>query len=187
MIDPTKPTNFNRTKAELQEWLLFCVVVAGKSSFQQAKKLDDFLKLEPEGTPFEKIQAMDLRGELSHNLREVKMGQYLRIYRVFRALMWENVNTLSLCVLESIKGIGPKTARFFFLHSYPNLQMAVLDTHILAWMKEQGYDVPKSTPSRNRYKKIELWFLNICKDQGISPAELDAQIWNSRVKASPVF
>ena len=183
MIDPTVPTNFNRTQSELEEWLLFCVVVAGKSSFQQAKKLDEFLKLEPEGnSPFVKLRKMDEKKMLRHNLEQVRMGQYNRIESAFRGAMWFAPKSITLAQMESIKGIGPKTARFFFLHSFPNLQMAVLDTHILAWMKDQGFNVPKSTPPRVKYKQIERWFLNICEDQKISPAELDAQIWNSRVK-----
>ncbi len=45
MIDPRKVTKFDRTPEELEEFLLFSVVVAGKGAFQQAKKLDEFIKL----------------------------------------------------------------------------------------------------------------------------------------------
>jgi hypothetical protein len=38
MIDPNKVTNPARTPAELEEFLLFCLVVAGKNADQQAAK-----------------------------------------------------------------------------------------------------------------------------------------------------
>jgi thermostable 8-oxoguanine DNA glycosylase len=183
MIDPTKPTNFNRTSSELEEWILFCVVVAGKSSFQQAQKLDAFLKLETEGnSPFEKLQIMDKKGLLRYNLEQVKMGQYNRIEKVFRSLMPYMISTVTLDLLEQVPGIGPKTSRFFMLHSYPNQNIACLDTHILHWMREQGYDAPKSTPNLKKYKVLEVCFLHEANKRGMSPAELDIQIWNERVK-----
>ena len=43
MIDPAKITNFNRTQSQLEEFLLFCIVVAGKNSKVQAAKLGEFL------------------------------------------------------------------------------------------------------------------------------------------------
>ena len=43
MIDPNNVTNPARTAAELEEFLLFCVVVAGKNADQQSLKLERFL------------------------------------------------------------------------------------------------------------------------------------------------
>jgi hypothetical protein len=43
MITPTTITNYNRTEEELEEFLLFSILVAGKGAEQQAKKLDAFL------------------------------------------------------------------------------------------------------------------------------------------------
>jgi hypothetical protein len=81
MIDPSKVTNFNRTPEELEEFLLFAIVVAGKSAYQQAEKLDRFLsKWTKHGyTPFGAIRTMDMDGTLEFFLKEVKMGQYQRI------------------------------------------------------------------------------------------------------------
>lgn len=44
MIDPNNITKFYRTEAELEEFLLFCIIVAGKNSKIQAKKLAEFLE-----------------------------------------------------------------------------------------------------------------------------------------------
>jgi hypothetical protein len=43
MIDPYNITNYNRTEGELQKFLLFCIVVAGKTAYIQAQKLEEFL------------------------------------------------------------------------------------------------------------------------------------------------
>ena len=44
-VDPYNITKYNRTKAELECFLLFCIVVAGKTAYIQAQKLDEFLKI----------------------------------------------------------------------------------------------------------------------------------------------
>jgi thermostable 8-oxoguanine DNA glycosylase len=182
MINPTTPTNFNRTQSELEEWLLFCVVVAGKSSFQQARKLDEFLRLEELGSPFQKISQMISKGTLFVNLEKVRMGQYGRIGYIFGVLSHFNISEITLGILESIKGIGPKTARFYFLHSFPGMDIAVLDVHILSWLRGEGYSAPKSTPNLKKYLELEKVFLLEAKNRGYTPAELDIKIWNDRVR-----
>ena len=61
-IDPYNITNFNRTEGELQLFLLFCIVVAGKTAYIQAEKLEQFLDstnkrlMMPENiTPYQKL------------------------------------------------------------------------------------------------------------------------------------
>ena len=184
MIDPKTITNFNRTEAELQEFLLFCAVVAGKNSHQQAKKLQAFLNLGTGNSPFEKINNMGSILQVYLNLRKVAMGQYDRISGVFWAVAgWKHLGTRDVDDFMLIKGIGAKTARFFVMHSRPNQQIAVLDTHILKWLKAQGVpNVPKATPSGNRYLALEKSFLAICESLGTTPAELDLAIWKQSAK-----
>ena len=178
MIDPNQVTNFNRTSAELQEFILFCAVVAGKSAHQQAHKLNWFLDTGT-GEPFEKIERMDLMARL----KESKLGQYNRLHTVFQEIVYLDLAHCTVEELEYIPGIGPKTARFFLLHSRPNQNLAVLDTHILAWMKSIGYqNIPKATPTGNRYKEIEKHFLREAKLRNMTPADLDLKIWKERAK-----
>ena len=40
MVNPYDITNYNRTQNELQEFLLFTIVVAGKTAYIQAQKQD---------------------------------------------------------------------------------------------------------------------------------------------------
>ena len=42
-IDPYNITKYDRTEEELQLFLLFCIVVAGKTAYIQAEKLEQFL------------------------------------------------------------------------------------------------------------------------------------------------
>lgn len=188
MIDPTKITNYNRTEAELEEFLLFCIMVAGKNAKQTAKKLDEFLF----GTlgiisPFDWVLSMVDIGKVSKNfplecaMKRHKLGQYKRLEKAFTGILQfkNRLKEVSVEELESVSGIGSKTSRFFILHSRPNQQLAVLDTHILKWMDAQGYDVPKSTPPKGRYAIIEKQFLTECAKAGKTPAELDLEIWKS--------
>jgi len=178
MIDPNQVTNFNRTIPELQEFVLFCAVVAGKSAHQQARKLEWFLEI-GEGSPFEKIVQIDLM----QRLKESKLGQYNRLYTIFKQIVCVDLENCTAEQLEAIPGIGQKTSRFFITHSRPNQNYAILDTHILAWLKSLGYnDIPKSTPSGKRYQEIEQLFLFEAKQRNMSAADLDLQIWKERSK-----
>jgi len=186
MIDENNVTKFNRTKAELQEFLLFGMCVAGKTASVQSKKLDEFLGLVNGECPFEKIQKMMDAGTLKSNLKRVKMGKYRTLVPGFSQLATDspNLKTISKEELETYTGIGPKTSRYFILHSRENAKVACLDTHILKWMKSLGYDVPKSTPSGKRYLDIETKYLNECRKRKRHPAHLDLAIWK-RYSKSP--
>jgi thermostable 8-oxoguanine DNA glycosylase len=186
MVDENDVTNFNRTKKELQEFLLFGMCVAGKTAKVQSKKLEEFLSLEEGQTPFEKIESMVEKGVLESNLKKVKMGKYTTLVPGFKSLAKEkpNLETISKKELETYSGIGPKTSRYFILHSREEANVACLDTHILKWMKSLGYEVPKSTPSGNRYKRIETHYLSECRKRGRHPAHLDLEIWKRYSKSS---
>ena len=135
MIDPNQVTNAARTPAELEEFLLFCVVVAGKNADQQSAKLEKFLGGR---RPFAHIRASDRDGKLVERLKEVRLGKYALLARSFRELSRSGAD-LSACTWEELTlfpGIGIKTAKFFVLHSRPAQMHGVLDTHVLAWMRE---------------------------------------------------
>ena len=160
MITPTTITNYNRTEAELEEFLLFAILVAGKKAEMQAKKLDSFLFQSGlcKMTPFEAIEHLLKLGEsryytIGNNplvicMKGHKLGQYKRLYNAFKGILKfkGNLKNVTIEQLESVNGIGSKTARFFILHSRPDAKVAVLDTHILKWLNEKGYKVPKATP-----------------------------------------
>lgn len=194
MITPTNITNYNRTQEELEEFLLFAILVAGKTAKTQAEKLNQFLwTARVIGvSPFKWLRylvnyndAMVDSGTLVGRLKHYKLGQYNRIEKAFRGILQfeGRLHTVSCQELESVEGIGPKTSRFFVLHSRPDMKVAVLDTHILKYMSEKGYNVPKATPSnKKKYRKIELDFISECEKAGKNVADMDLEIWKSYSK-----
>jgi thermostable 8-oxoguanine DNA glycosylase len=187
MITPTTITNFNRTEAELEEFLMFAILVAGKGAEQQAKKLDAFLNGAKERgyknySPLEYINALKIDNALTTEMMCHKLGQYKRLLFAFFGILQfkDNLKNVTIEELESVNGIGSKTARFFILHSRPDAQVACLDTHILKWMDEQGYkNIPKATPPKKKYAEIEKLFLQEAIRHQMTPADLDLTIWKS--------
>lgn len=179
MIDPEKITDYHRTTHQLEEFLLFCIVAAGKNASVQALKLEALLTLCPHSeSPFERLTMMHKKSTLLKALELVKMGQYARIHSAILQLLILKPD-LKTCIttdLETVSGIGPKTSRFFILHSRPNQRLAVLDTHVLKYMREKKVKVPKSTPSGKLYLRLEQEFLKLVPANK-SIADFDLEIW----------
>lgn len=188
MINPYCITNFNRNISELQELLLFCIVVAGKTAHIQAKKLEEFLSeskltvnIFDNITPFDLLAKLHERNELMEKIKKAKLGQYNKIYNAFVYLIQNKID-LNNCTteeLEKIPGVGLKTSRFFILHSRKVNNIAVLDVHILKFLGTLGFNVPKSTPNKKNYYFLEQKFLEYCQLHNLQPAEADLEIWKS--------
>lgn len=185
LIDPSDITNFNRTESELQLFWLFCCVVAGKTAKTQAKLLNNFLLSLPEAEkPFDRICAIGYNSQKFYDsLQASRLGQYNRLAKCFReSIQMFNCGGLASATIEDLEGIfgvGPKTARFFILHSRPDQKIAVLDTHILKYLRANGVDAPKTTPGSGAlYNALELKFIKLAEDQKVPVADLDLQIWN---------
>lgn len=185
MIDPTDVTKYDRTEAELEEWLLFCIVVAGKTAKTQAKLLDNFLTSlrtnygSEKTTPFQLIWNADNVGSLRSEIEKSRLGQYNRLEKSFRKThdFLNKMKNITIDELETIPGVGPKTARFYLLHSRQHQNYAVLDTHILHYMRDNGLTTLKTTPSGAVYKQTEQTFLNHAKAINKTLADLDLEIW----------
>ena len=197
MIDPYNITNYKRSKNELEEFLLFCIVVAGKTAYIQARKLDEFLKsvntrlMMPENiSPFQTIKSAEQHGILFEEIKKAKLGQYKKIYSGFKYISEKeyNLNKMTPEILEKIPGVGMKTSRFFLLHSdifYTN-KIAILDTHILKFIKENIDErAPKSTPVIPlTYRFWEDMFLRWCSDNNKDMAEFDLEVWKSYARVA---
>ncbi len=197
MIDPYNITNYNRTKNELEEFLLFCIVVAGKTAYIQSKKLEEFLKsintrlMMPENiSPIQSLKSADQHGILLQEIQKAKLGQYKKIYAAFKYLI-ENPIDLKMTwpyILEKVPGIGKKTSRFFLLHSDVNYKnrIAILDTHILKFIRENIDDkAPKSTPTNsNTYVLWEDKFIYWCEKNNKDVAEFDLEVWKSYARTA---
>jgi thermostable 8-oxoguanine DNA glycosylase len=201
MIDPYNITNYNRTQNELEEFLLFCIVVAGKTAYIQAQKLEEFLTsvnkrlMMPEHiNPFQSLKSAEQHGILFEEIKLAKLGQYRKIYSGFKYLAEKeyNLSRMTPKILEEIPGVGMKTSRFFLLHSdtFYKDRIAILDTHILKFIKENIDErAPKSTPVIPlTYRFWEDRFLNWCSENNKNVADFDLEVWKSyaRVKKDEI-
>jgi hypothetical protein len=182
MVDPSNITKYECSEFELQELILFWICVAGKKANTISRILENFLQ---EGfkkfgcsQPFDVI--LNYKDDLPQELKKHGIGCYNNKSKTMLELVKSNIDLKNCPVddLESVYGIGMKTSRCFLLHSRKNAEYAGLDTHILKFMKILGYDVPKSTPTKNKYKKIEKDFLFLVKKSGFSAQDVDLLIWN---------
>jgi len=185
LIDPTKITNFTRTTAELQAFFLFGLFCAGKNSDYAAKCLAKLLNTIEGETPFEVLKNLGEIG-IYNALCASRIGQYNRLTRAVMGAVDLDLATCSLEDLMNVHGVGQKTARFFLLHTRPDCQCAVLDTHILKWLRDnQESDafkngVPQSTPTNvKQYLALEKQFLFLARLNFpfMSIADIDLTLW----------
>ena len=191
VINPKRITNYHRTEEELQEFLLFCLLVQGKKAEMQSVKLEHFLTylahITGERLPFRMVNITlgtedDETGETLLNSAMVKfgLGQYGRLTRAIEDLLaLPPLTQVTLEQLSQCYAIGPKTARFFLVHSRSNQWYAILDTHILKWLRLKGVNAPKLTPQGKWYTTFEEIFLTFVRKSGKTVAEFDLDIWKS--------
>lgn len=177
-INPKKITDFNRTDAQLELFWIFSIMVAGKNSDQTAKVISRLFRGR-EQAPFQYLRENE--NALRNTLVANRTGQYTRYERAIKESLNLNLRTASIEELESVFGVGPKTSRFFLLHTRGG-EYVVLDTHILKWLKAQGMMVPDSTPTdKRKYAMFEKMALFVIKGAfpGLSLADADLLIWSS--------
>jgi thermostable 8-oxoguanine DNA glycosylase len=185
VIDPRDVTKFDRTQTELEEYWLFCIVAAGKTAMTQARLLDTYLQNGYEHmascqTPFDVIRWQASEDTLLDALKASRLGQYNRIKKAFEQSVSLDLRTCTVADLEAITGVGPKTARFFILHTRPDQTMAVLDTHILKYLRDKGYTEQKVTPpAGKKYNELEQIVIAEAKASGMSQPDFDLHIWKT--------
>jgi len=183
MIDPTNITDFNRNDYSIQEVILFWICAAGKNAKLVARSLDLVLQKGHElfGRdlyPFEIIKKFE---DLPNVLKKYGIGCYNNKSKSMLEIANSKLDlrTCSVSDLESIYGIGPKTARCFIIHTRRDAKHAGLDTHLLKFLREKGYNVPLSTPSsKKKYAEVEKIFLDIVEEYKTTVSDLDLKIWN---------
>lgn len=180
MINPEMITDYNLDECGLQEMILFWVCAAGKNGRTSARCLDKLLiDINGYEYPFQALRAQDPI-TLPNVLKRNGIGCYTTKARSMQELANSNINlrTCTLSDLESVYGIGPKTARCFILHSRKNVRVSGLDTHILKHLRSLGYDAPNSTPTGKKYLDIEKIVLMLSDKANMTPADYDLMVWN---------
>lgn len=191
MIDPNNITTNKLHRIDLEYYLIFWILVAGKNASTTAKVYDKFyhvlknqLYFGYDFGIFDRIRhTVNRKGEswLSTVLKECGVGCYNMKSKFILELVNSNIDleTCSLYDLMKIKGIGRKTASCFLIHNRGEKHLSALDTHILKFLKDLGYKkIPKSTPvSKRKYDKLEEKFLFVCNKCNREPADLDLLVW----------
>jgi hypothetical protein len=180
MIDPLRVTDFDRSQEGLELFWVFCVVVAGKNADSMAEAVRRLLAARPPGQrPLAYLQS--LGPGLHDALVASRTGQYRRIAGALAGSFNLDLATAPIERLEQVHGVGPKTARYFVLHTRAGARVAVLDTHLLKWLRRRGLpDVPPHTPgSRKRYLELESRAIRAIGRAfpGMTLAEADLHIW----------
>ncbi len=193
LIDPELVTHFNRSPRELLVFWLFALFVRGKSANVQAQKLYKFIEREDclDGD----VYNLTLIGQrkIDDLLRRVKAGQYVTLSRAIDETMLclqrypFYLRHATVAELEEISGVGPKTARFFVMHSRRDANVAALDVHILRFIDlSTDIPVPTTTPTGKKYAELEKIFLDIATLEGVKPADMDLAIWRASRKKEPL-
>jgi hypothetical protein len=176
---------------ELLARLIYAVVVAGKNANFARGVVGRLLRYKRKpGESLRQflIRRRDARGkERLNNLyklgENLKAGNYRKFANFLYELLLDNKLDLRTCTpqdLEKLHGVGPKTSRFFILWTRPDAQVAALDVHVLRWLGAQGYAVPEQTPSSQKvYAALEEAFIKEAEKRGMTPQQLDAEIWGN--------
>jgi hypothetical protein len=190
LVDPDDVTKFGMSEPEMQLAILFWVCAAGKKAKVAAANLDRMLRF-GRGTfsknyPFDIILAFG--ADLPAIMRDHGIGCYNNKSKTMIQLASSGIDLKNCSVsdLENICGIGPKTARCFLIHSRRNVRHAGLDTHCLKYMRDNGVQVPKSTPTGRKYLELERIFLDMADRSGKTLAEFDLEIWRRYSSSSYV-
>jgi thermostable 8-oxoguanine DNA glycosylase len=181
MIDPSNITNYNLNHHQLEEHIIFWILVAGKTAKTISPRLEMVLE-HIDKKPYKPFQAIrNYKGNFANLLKKFGIGCFnLKAFGI-KQLANSNLNlhTCTVDDLEKIKGVGNKTSRCFIVHSRQNAPYACLDTHVLRYLRNQGYDVPKGTPTGKKYREIEQIVLRLAQEAKMTPAAFDLMIWNN--------
>jgi hypothetical protein len=186
MIDPARITDFNRSAADLEDFLLFAVAVAGHKAIQTVESLRDFYRYGHRTaieSPFAYVRRLDSSGTLDAALRVAKFGNFGKNARAYRALAGDpalDLRVVDFAGLMGYHGVGPKTAAFYLAHTRGE-RIAVLDTHVLAELRALGVPTPRQTPQRlATYMELSHIYLMLMAEQGRDPVQADLAIWMRR-------
>ena len=186
VVNPNDTDYTQKSRSDLEWWLLFCIAVAGTGSDMTAKALGRF-KFYIDSPKFPLMHINDVLHDdpevYEWAITNARFRFFERTRRGFaeasRNFWCRDLRELTVDELEECYGIGPKTSRFFLFTANPGVRYAALDTHILKWLAKLGYEVPKATPSGRNYKRVEEYFLHEADKRNIEPAKLDLAVWTA--------
>ena len=183
LLDPSDPnqiTDYTRDERGLDLFLIFTIMVAGKPAMRTAELLTNMLGHRPDDDiPRAYLKRLGERRRRAL-LEKHRVGQYTRIENAISGSFHLSLDDVTVDQLQGVSGIGPKSARFFVLHSQPDAHCAVLDTHILRYLRDHGEETSKTTPqSMTTYSRLEARWLELIAEEypNQTAAQADFRIW----------
>lgn len=90
---------------------------------------------------------------------------------------FDNYKDMREYLVNSISGIGPKQASMFIRNIHQSNDIAVLDSHIVIFMKMIGLSKNIEVATLKKYEEAEVCYCNYAWDIGVEPGILDRAIW----------
>jgi|SRR5262245_22128702 len=185
LVEPTRLTNYQRSSDELEALVIYSVMAWGREASRAQRAVSVLLDHCPAGaSPFDRIRAALAAGTLRAAIESTRIGDYAKRTRALVRAVEHDPRTVDVDTLSSC--VGLKSARLVILHSRADASCAVLDRHVLAYLRDLGYHVPERDTPRNprRYATLERYVLAECQRQGRHPAELDLTTWLDRAAST---
>ena len=187
-MKPVFPGNkYDRAEAELQQYLLGCILTAGQRATVAEQKCNDITADIPDGEL--PCNYLCKKRDLDAYLRSKRTGKYRYLANAIRRICRLDLSTATDEELRTIPGVGFKTSRMFMFRTRRNAPYVALDVHILNFLRDNGVlDVPAGTPaSECEYLRLEAEALRMFskKYPNLSPAEADAKVWESYSSKAP--
>ena len=179
----TYEIEYDRTDEELEKFLFFVVCVAGKNADTTIRAVNSFF--DGVDKPFAHLKKLVAEGRLKDELKKHRLGKYGLMDKAVHDILEANLDLRKCSVddLENIRGIGPKSSRFFLSFTREGTRFAILDVHILRWLSNQGVNCPRNTPTGRKYFELEQEYLDRADALGRTPVEMDYEIWKASREA----
>jgi len=156
-----------RIKATIATELAFCISTANSSALaglRFQKSLEGLNVFELGVERFEEL--MKEAGVRFYKKKAEYVFNSLRRFNIIERALRMNSRDARRYLVKNVKGLGMKEASHF-LRNLGRKDIAILDRHVLRWLKNRGYDLPKS------YERIE----EILRRMEKNLAKLDLVIW----------
>jgi thermostable 8-oxoguanine DNA glycosylase len=173
--------NWANTREKRELVLLFSIMAAGKSADRTSDALNYMMHMLPGNTPLDKIRGLVKRQDALEKLKSFRIGQHNRILKAFRAIVDFDVDVTppDPDKLRNIPGIGLKTSSFVALVYDRTLPVAVLDTHVLKFLRNRmKIEAPLGTPSSAKiYDRLSRPIIRLATLLDVTCGDLNIVLW----------
>jgi N-glycosylase/DNA lyase len=126
----------------------------------------------------------NVRGAQLYENKESLAGQKLRLLDLVSAARATDPSKARVMLVTEISGFGPKQASMFLRNVRAGEQLAILDSHVLTYLRIQRV-VSKELPTSMRlYERIEARFSSYARELGFSLECTDIAVWTTMQAAA---